>query len=276
MGFGSSIYPSALEVKPHERFLAIPFNFSLSGNSSSRQRYDLSKSYDFTTVIVNASSTGVFKLQITDVYTSETLFTDFVRGNLITGDGKDSFVMPKPHTFLGGRTIQVEATDLSGNANTIQVVLIGYKDLLVGKTITVASEKGTFMKKSPSASGIQYYVDRLFALPFNFTMAGSTYSDTYPVSRGSDFMCEILNSYSARDFTLQIRDEFITEDMFISPVRNTLITGDGQNSFVLPRPYIFEGGTTIKITITDTDPAGTSTPVQFVMIGYKIVKTRKA
>lgn len=269
-GLGEAVYPMAIEPSPHERYSVIPFNFSLPANGSDTQIYTLSKAWSFVAVIMNSFSTGAFNINIRDIYTQENLFINYVRGTLVTGDGKESFIMPKHHKFRAGNTISITVNDLSGAPNTIQVALIGYKESIVGKGIEVATVSKSTKYNVPIKE--RYVIDRLFAIPFNFTMAGSTYQDKFPISKGFDFMWEIFNSFSARDFTIQVKDEYVTEEFFISPVRNTLITGNGQRPFILPKPYIYEGGTTITVTITDTDPGGVATPVQLVMIGYKVKK----
>ena len=273
--YGELVYPFAIQQSKGERFSVIPFNFSLAANEEASVVYTLSTGWNFVTSVINSYSTGEFKLNIRDVYTHNNLFIDDIRASLITGTGQRSFIMPKTHEFEGGRTIEVIVTDLSGAANTVELALIGYKESILCEPITV---RGKGFAASPTKYGkaavepVSYIVDRLFVVPFDFTMAGSTYTSKYPISTGFDFMWEVMNAYTAREFTLQLKDEYVTEEFFSSPVRSSNITGTGQRSFILPRPYIFEGGTHITVTITDTDPLGASTPVQLALIGYKVKK----
>jgi len=267
------VWPFVITPSPRERFCVIPFNFSLSANAFAKQIYTLSAGWDFIVTIINSFSTGAYVLNITDTYTAEDLFLGPVRNVLVTGDGKDSFVLPKFHKFFHGRSIEVSVTDISGASNTIQIVLIGHKEIageVTGYPATkLWGELGEAKQKAPVV-GDRFRVERFFVLPFSFAMAGSTYVEKYPISEDFSFLLEQINSFSARAFTLQIRDEKISEDFFISPVRNTLITGDGKDPYILPRPQILRAGTTIAVTITDTDPAGASTPVQVALIGYKV------
>jgi len=267
------VWPFVVTPSPRERFCVIPFDFTLSAGAFAKKLYTLSAGWDFTVAVINSFSTGAYMLNITDVYTAEDLFIGPVRNVLITGDGKDSFVLPKFHKFFHGRSIEVSVTDISGAANTIQVALIGHKEV-ADKVAGYPARKlwGELEEAKPKAPvvGDRFRVERFFVLPFSFTMAGAIYTDKYPISEDFSFLLEQINSFSARDFTFQIRDEQVGEDFFISPVRNTLITGDGKDPYILPRPQIFRAGTTIVITITDTDPAGASTPVQVALIGYKV------
>ncbi|MCL6577983.1 MAG: hypothetical protein K6T73_01170 [Candidatus Bathyarchaeota archaeon] len=276
-GLGELVWPFAVEQSMGERFTAIPFDFSLAANGSDTKTYRLSTGFDFILAVINSYSTGAFKLQITDDYTTEDLFISQVRGSLVSGDGKYPFIMPKTHKFLAGRSITVTAVDISGASNTIEVVLIGHKSSVVGMVVQVPGVPGASKttKYELAEKALQKYViDRLFLVPFNFTLDGTAnkvYADKYPLSKGFDFMWEVLNSNIPDvNITLQIKDEFVTEDFFSSPVRASLITGDGKQPFILPRPYIFQGGTNISLTITDTP--GTNATIQTVFIGYKVTR----
>jgi len=61
----------------------------------------------------------------------------------------------------------------------------------------------------------------------------------------------------------------------VAPVRASLSAGDARLPFILPRPHLFNGGTTITIqvsdTLTGTPPTST---IQIALIGYKLPTTR--
>jgi len=277
--YGEVIWPYVVEAAPFEAFKAIPFDFTLLANQTLSAIYTLSTGWDFITSVINSFSTGAFSLNIKDIYTGEDLFINFVRGTLITGNGQESFVMPRSHRFLGGRTIEVTVRDLSAAPNTVQVVLIGYKKSLIGEVIETPSPTSMTTKYGKPAGEMQkFLIDRLSVIPFNFTVNGGTYSDKYPISKGFDFFWEVLNARpfptyvgNDRDYTIQIKDEYVTEDFFISPIRNSIISGSGQRPFILPRPYIFQGGTHITVTVTDTNPAPPAPmDVQLAFVGYKV------
>lgn len=133
-------------------------------------------------------------------------------------------------------------------------------------------------------------LQRLFGIPFSFTIgttAGASYNQTYTISTNFNFLWEItqvvkldsngvpdsLTSPAIRDVTMQIRDEFTSEDMFVNPIYLSMLAGDGRNQNILPRPYEFLGGTTISITIVDTF-GGAGFTLQVALIGYKIRKAR--
>lgn len=280
MNLGQVIWPFTTEAKTYEKFSVVPFDFTLSANETKTQNYQISSGWNFVLSIINSFSTGAFKLQISDRYESQDFFISPARGELITGEGKNPFIIPKLHNFRAGNTITVSVTNLTGVANSVSIALVGHKEELSKKKLQ-ALQGGygdTFEDKRAEVriDGDIFIVDKLQALVFDFSMAGGTYEQKYPVSTGQNFMWEIINSYhgatAPRDFTLQIRDELLNEDFFISPIRSSVITGDGKNPFVLPRSYMFQGGTNVAVSITDTDPLGASVPVQVVMIGYRVVR----
>lgn len=115
--------------------------------------------------------------------------------------------------------------------------------------------------------------ERFMAIPFVFTMSGSEYSTTLRISISYDFRMEMMNSYYERDYYLQIRDDFRTEELFYEPVRGSLITGDGRLPFILSKPYTFAAGTSITVTVIDTQ-TGSPHPaiVEVVLIGYRVLR----
>jgi hypothetical protein len=300
--FGDYVYPFAVAAQPNERFASIVSDFTMAGSDTQSQTYTLSYGYDFIMGMINSFSDGAFRIQIYDEFRSENLFfnskplgvatsVNGVRGSIMTGNGQNSFILPKLHKFNRGNSITIIITDLSGITNHVEIALIGYKIVdysaeldLTAQDINapaavqgygkIGGTKGRFGQTADQASSAvptqQYVVDRFFASVFDFTMAGATYTAQFPVSTGFDFMWEILNSFSAREFTMQIRDQFVTEDFFTSAIHSSVISGNGTLPFILPRPYIFRGGTYITITITDTNSVGASTPVQIALIGYKV------
>lgn len=112
---------------------------------------------------------------------------------------------------------------------------------------------------------------KFLVIPFAFTMAGAVYTESYRIPASHDFRLEMINSYYERDFFLQIRDDFLAEDLFVAPVRGSLVSGDGRLPFILPEPYTFRAGTTITIAIQDTQ-TGSPPPavVEIALVGYKV------
>lgn len=275
-----AVWPYGVELKPGEKFIAIPFDVTLAGNASTLITYQLPNGYDFVLSMVNAYASQVegFSFNIKDGGTYEYLFTSQIKSSLITGNGQNPFLMPKQHRFKNGRTVEINITNLSANQNVIELALIGHRSsqddiVAVSKT----GKMGTVSPgmKIPEGTAL-YKIERLFVLPFNLTIAsGATVTDKYPISNEFDFIWEILNVYhdavAPREFTLQIRDELLTEDLFVSPVRASLVAGNGQKPFILPRPYIFRGGTHLKVTLTDTD-TGADIHSQIAFFGYKAKK----
>lgn len=133
-------------------------------------------------------------------------------------------------------------------------------------------------------------IQRVFGLPFDFsilTTAGASYPSAYTISTSFDFMWELtqcskhntsgiidsLTTPAIRDVKINIRDEYTSEDMFVSAIYLSELCGDGRNQNILPRPYVFLGGTTITMTITDVY-GGTAFNTQVSLIGYKIKDIR--
>ena len=276
-----AVWPYGAKVKTGEKFLAIPFDLTLAGNATTLTTLQLSNGYDFILSIMNAYSSQAegFSFNIKDGNTFETLFKSQIRSSIITGNGQNPLLMPKQHRFLNGSTIEIEITNLSASSNIIQLLLMGHRDsghlISVSKEGRVGAVSPGF--KVPEGTAL-YKIERLFVLPFDLTMtSGATITDKYPISNEFDFIWEILNVYHAatspREFNLQIRDELVTEDLFVAPVRASLIAGNGQNPFILPRPYIFRGGTHLKVTATDT-ATGANFAIQLAFFGYKAKKIK--
>ena len=108
-------------------------------------------------------------------------------------------------------------------------------------------------------------------IPFNFTIDGDEKTSSYRIPTSYDFWLTFINAYYERDFLMLIRDDFRSEDLMVSPVRASLIAGDGRLPFILPRAHIFNGGTTISVTVQDTNTtSGSPAEVQIALIGFKI------
>lgn len=122
-----------------------------------------------------------------------------------------------------------------------------------------------------SPLGGQIGKEKFTAVPFAFTIQGGVYTESFRIPASHNFKLVIINAYYEREFYLQIRDDFRGEDLFIAPVRASLITGDGRLPFVLPKEYEFNAGTTITVAVQDIDPSATApATVEIVLIGYKI------
>lgn len=116
---------------------------------------------------------------------------------------------------------------------------------------------------------------RFTVIPFNFELAGDEKTDSYRIPVNYDFYLTFINTYYDRDFYILIRDDFRSEDLMVSPVRASLVSGDGRLPFILPRPHVFSGGTTITVQVSDvlTGSPPTST-IQIALIGYKMTRAR--
>jgi hypothetical protein len=255
-------YPYDLFVTEGQAFKVIPFDFlNIPAGELQVKRYTLSTGWNFVLVGINKYQTGgTARINIANASTGESIFTDDVSIDLVTGDGKETFVCPKPFIFRKAETIEVRIINTGGAPiSYMQIALIGYRDAH-GKQFAAA--------KLPEA---RYRFERLYVLPFDFEIgAGQTVSVTKSISKEFDFQWEILNARYSVDFTMQLRDGFVNEDFFEGNVYGSSITGNGKDPFYLPIPYIFRGGTNIKMTVTNV--SSSSDIIQVTLIGYKIKK----
>lgn len=146
-------------------------------------------------------------------------------------------------------------------------------------------------RKAPPEIKAKPIIQRFFGIPFDFsvlTTAGAVYTAKYTISTNFDFLWELtqvskrttagvldsLTSPAIRDVSLNIRDEFTSEDMFVSSIYLSMLGGDGRNQNILPRPYVFLGGTTITLNVTDVYGGAAAFHLQVALIGYKIKAVR--
>jgi hypothetical protein len=258
---------NTLRIPTRESFVAIPFNFSLSPNKFATNVFTLNYGWGFHAFMMTSYSDGPFEMNVANSTTSEKLFVGGdIKGNLITGDGKQPFKFPTPFRFHPSSVIEVNVINKHTSTNNIQIVLIGAKTNEFKQAITPQTDKA------------KYALNQVYVIPFNFNLQGNTVKSSYPVSKDYDFLLDAINAYpfppystGQRDFYVNIKDEAINEDFFTGPVRASLIMGSGQYPFYLPRPYIFRGGTTITMVVSDTGSSSDSLmPVQIILIGYKI------
>jgi hypothetical protein len=115
---------------------------------------------------------------------------------------------------------------------------------------------------------------KFLVIPFNFTINGNEKTSSYRIPTSYDYWLAFINAYYDRDFQFIIRDDFRSEDLMVSPVRASLVCGDGRLPFILPRAHIFNGGTTISITVEDTG-SGSDNNIQIALIGFKVSPERR-
>lgn len=256
-------YPYDLTLRHGQSFKVIPFSFSgVPANSTASAKYTLSAGWNFICVGINATNHANCKFNIINAFTGERLFTDLAYGSLVAGTGQYTFVLPKPFAIRQTETIELQVMNITGSAQNYEFALIGYKSIYLEKDIT----------KPETIEKIQYKPEALYIIPFDFSIpAGQTASNTKSISKEFDFKLEYINSYYNRDFTFNMRDSFRNEDFFEGNVRASLVTGNGQLPFILPIPYVFKGGTNIKLTINNIDMSNPLT-AQIALIGYKMRK----
>lgn len=82
---------------------------------------------DFLCDRLEATSTGLFSVELTDRFTSRPLQTGPINGELYAGTGQLPFWLPKPYLIRRTSSIQGKFNDRSGALNTIQFDLVGIK-----------------------------------------------------------------------------------------------------------------------------------------------------
>jgi hypothetical protein len=83
---------------------------------------------DFRIRWILGSSTGLFSLEIKDLYAGGAPWMPTpVNGENFMGTAQLPFVLPKPYPVYKGSSLQAKFNDRSAAPNTIQLCLVGYK-----------------------------------------------------------------------------------------------------------------------------------------------------
>jgi hypothetical protein len=83
---------------------------------------------DFRVRWLIASSTGLFSLELKDLYAGGAPWMpSAVNGENFAGTAQLPFVLPKPYPLYRLSSVQAKFNDRSGAPNTIQLCLVGYK-----------------------------------------------------------------------------------------------------------------------------------------------------
>ena len=113
--------------------IRVPFDFVLpnavlTGSQAGlavTQQFD--QDADFEAIFIEASSTGLFSVQIFDSSTGRPLSTIAVNGENFAGTAQLPRVYVEPYVWARSSTFRAVFNDRSGAGNTVQLVLSGYK-----------------------------------------------------------------------------------------------------------------------------------------------------
>ena len=124
----------------------------------------------------------------------------------------------------------------------------------------------------PPGYGVSTVPGKKFtAIPFSFSSVASNGTSTqrYTLSTGFHFVCMQINGHgsSNRNFTVLIKDEYMSQDLTKDPVHAEDMCGSGERPYNMPIPYRFLGGTTISIQVKNLHTAAQD--IYVTLIGYE-------
>jgi hypothetical protein len=110
-------------------YAANPFVFAAAGTLPFNIPIQSDADFELAYLTANASSAVLpsWTLQISDQSSNLVLSNIPIDGDLITGNGQRPFVLPETHVFGRNGAILLQVTNLVAGANTINVVLHGWK-----------------------------------------------------------------------------------------------------------------------------------------------------
>lgn len=128
-GLGEAAVSPAAAAAPqfYEEPGALVLNVTLTANQEARgQGVFVDGDADFRIESITGSSTGAYQLKFKTP--REKYFPDdYARASNLVGSAAFPFPMPAPIIYPAGSKINVDLKDLSGAANTVQIVLLGFR-----------------------------------------------------------------------------------------------------------------------------------------------------
>lgn len=98
-----------------------------AGQVGLQQTLKIDQSADFEWIWIVSSQTGLYSVQLTDNSTGRTLSSDFVNNENFAGTAQLPFPLVEPYLLARSGSISGAFNDRSGEGNTVQLVLKGYK-----------------------------------------------------------------------------------------------------------------------------------------------------
>lgn len=134
-------------------------------------------------------------------------------------------------------------------------------------------------KESPRVVTPQYYENlRFFGIPFNALGLAHLASTTVRVQLSTSYAfvwtATVHEPLPANGlYLVSIKDEFLTEDIFLNPVPASTIAGTGQLPFKIQEAigirHVFRAGSGIAVTFENR--SGATADIRFILLGYKDV-----
>jgi hypothetical protein len=112
-------------------YFSIPFNMIFAGSDVQKSDIQISSGYNFLVTHITGTKTGAYKLDIYDTGSNRHWLHNAGLGQTndvnLVGTVNYPFTLARPKFIKGGSVVTLTATDTSTSANTVQVVLHGYR-----------------------------------------------------------------------------------------------------------------------------------------------------
>lgn len=232
-------------------FFAYTVPITLAAGQRTTIKLTIDGDSDFLVKRLMSNETGSFRVKITDSTSSYAWSNDLVRGENLFGDAEYPNVLPQPILLKRSTTLELDIEDLSGAANTIELVFEGYR---VYDLSLVPGKKKYFA----------------YVKDFNLNALDSII-DSLTTDGDADFILNRLISWKSKDYVTQAKISLSSisgryvysqysylENMFGSVLRpNNLLD-----------PLLIVKNSLIKFDLRNLDVAGQS--VQLLFDGVKI------
>lgn len=121
-----------LEKYAEVDYFAYSVPLTLAANGSSIGIINIQGDSDFLITKITGNRTGAYRLQIADLSCGWTFSDQQVADADLVGTAQQPNVLLHPQLALANSSLQVQASDVSGNTNTIEIVIEGVK-LFLGR-----------------------------------------------------------------------------------------------------------------------------------------------
>lgn len=106
----------------------MPINFSLTANQqNARNTVTVENDGEFEWRAIEATSTGLFSVQLSNNFIKRPLMPTNVNGENFAGTSQNPAFLPIPYRLARTSIIEALVSDRSGAPNTVQLALVGYK-----------------------------------------------------------------------------------------------------------------------------------------------------
>jgi hypothetical protein len=121
---GRAYWPDLSELEDGDvSFFAYPFDFTLTAYQTLQQQ--LSVRGPFYLWGLTGNGAGAFSVQLRDGRTRQLFMEQAIDSSSVVGSGQHPYMLLQMHVIPGLRPVSVTVTDTSGNANNVEVCLLG-------------------------------------------------------------------------------------------------------------------------------------------------------